>query len=150
MSGDAFIEAMVEKGIGTKQQARFDPGDSCRVMRLGFLLRKTKIDELPELFNVLKGDMSIIGPRPEVPKYVDIYSDRFERILSVRPGLSDFASVKYRDEEAMLSEQPDPERYYIETILPDKLDLAEEYLNRISFKTDMRMIPETIRRIVGK
>lgn len=127
--------------------AQFDPGDSCRVTKLGFLLRKTKIDELPELFNILKGDMSIVGPRPEVPRYVAVYPGRFERILRVRPGLSDFASIKYRDEEAILAEQADPEGYYIDTILPDKLGLAEAYLKTISFKTDMRIIFETVMRI---
>lgn len=134
----------------SNQQAQFDPGDSCRVTRLGFLLRKTKIDELPELFNILKGDMSIIGPRPEVPKYVEIYPEKFKRILCVRPGLSDLASIKYRDEELILSKQIDPERFYIETILPDKLGLAEKYVDSISFNTDMKIIFGTIRRIIRK
>jgi len=91
--------------------------------------------------------MSIVGPRPEVEKYVELYTKDFEAVLKIRPGLSDFASIKYRDEESILSKQADPEKYYIETILPDKLSLAKQYTQQISFKTDMRIIRETLQRI---
>ncbi len=128
-------------------QGKFEPGDSSRITRVGSFLRKTKLDELPELFNVLNGDMSIVGPRPEVEKYVQLYTKDFEVVLKVRPGLSDFASIKYRDEESVLSKQADPEKYYIETILPDKLSLAKQYAQQISFKTDMRIIRDTIQSI---
>jgi lipopolysaccharide/colanic/teichoic acid biosynthesis glycosyltransferase len=113
----------------------FEPGGKSRVTRVGAFLRKFKFDELPELFNVLNGDMSIVGPRPEVEKYVLAYPEDFESTLRVRPGLSDFASIRYHDEEAILASQKDPEKYYREVILPDKLDLAKQYIKEISFKT---------------
>ena len=97
----------------TKNQWEFDPGDIGRVTRVGALLRKTKLDELPELFNVLNGYMSIVGPRPEVYKYVRAYRQDFSAILKIRPGLSDYASIKYSDEEAVLASQPDPEGHYL-------------------------------------
>ena len=133
-----------------QEKKGFNPGDDARVTRLGKFIRKTKIDELPELINVFKGEMSIIGPRPEVSRYVEIYPDKFNRIFSVRPGLSDFASIKYRDEEKILSNQSDPERFYIETILPDKLRLAQQYVDAISFQTDMKIIFETLKELFGK
>ena len=126
----------------------FEPGDNTRVTRVGAFLRRTKLDELPELFNVLNGNMSIVGPRPEVEKYVRGYREDFKEILKIRPGLSDYASIKYRDEEGMLAGQPDPERYYREVVLPDKLHLARRYLEEMSLRTDMRIIMETIKRIV--
>jgi lipopolysaccharide/colanic/teichoic acid biosynthesis glycosyltransferase len=129
------------------KQGQFEPGDSSRITRVGSFLRKTKLDELPELFNVVNSDMSIVGPRPEVEKYVQVYTKDFEAVLKVSPGLSDFASIKYRDEESILSKQADPEKYYIETILPDKLSLAKQYAQQISFKTDMRIMRETIQSI---
>ncbi len=129
------------------KQGQFEPGDGSRITRVGSFLRKTKLDELPELYNVFNGDMSIVGPRPEVEKYVRIYVKDFEAVLEIRPGLSDFASIKYRDEESILAKQPDPEKYYIETILPDKLSLATKYAQQISFKTDMRIMRDTIQRI---
>lgn len=132
-----------------QEKEGFNPGDETRITRLGKFLRKTKIDELPALFNVSRGDMSIVGPRPEVGKYVRLYGKDFEAALQVRPGLSDFASIKYRDEESILVEQSDPEKYYIETILPDKLSLAKQYVQQISFKIDMRIIRDTLRSIVN-
>ena len=126
---------------------QFEPGDSRRVTRLGEVLRKTKLDELPELFNVLFDQMSIVGPRPEVEKYVQVYPDEFGAILQVRPGLSDYASIKYRNEEEILAKVADPEKYYVEEILPDKLRLAEEYVAQISFRTDVKIIAKTIRTI---
>ena len=129
-------------------QQEFDPGDINRVTRVGKFLRKTKLDELPELFNVLNGDMSIVGSRPEVKKYVKVYPDDFKEILKIKPGLSDYASIKYRDEETILANQSDPERYYRQFILPDKLYLAKRYIEDISFKTDMCIIKETLKSIL--
>jgi lipopolysaccharide/colanic/teichoic acid biosynthesis glycosyltransferase len=126
---------------------QFEPGNSQRVTRLGEILRKTKVDELPELFNVLFGHMSIVGPRPEVEKYVLVYPDEFSSILKVRPGLSDYASIKYRNEEESLKKAADPERHYVEEILPDKIRLAKMYSERVSFKTDMSIIAKTIKSI---
>lgn len=139
-----FRSMSIHKNIGRQE---FDPGDNSRVTRVGSFLRKTKLDELPELFNVLNGDMSIIGSRPEVEKYVKAYPDDFKEILKIKPGLSDYASIKYRDEETILANQPDPGRYYRQVILPDKLHLARRYIENISFKTDMRIIKETLKCI---
>lgn len=127
---------------------QFEPSDSSRVTRLGALLRKTKLDELPELFNVLLGDMSIVGPRPEVARYIRFYLDEFRAILEVRPGLSDYASIKYRNEEEVLKRAPDPEKYYVERILPDKLRLAAAYVQRISLRTDMKIMSNTLRSVI--
>jgi lipopolysaccharide/colanic/teichoic acid biosynthesis glycosyltransferase len=131
-------------------QPEFDPGDSRRITRVGWILRKTKLDELPELFNVLNGEMSIVGPRPEVEKYVNSYSEDFKTILKVRPGLSDYASIKYRDEEAIFARQSDPEHYYVHVILPDKLRLAKRYIKNISFSTDLHIIKDTLKSVAGK
>jgi lipopolysaccharide/colanic/teichoic acid biosynthesis glycosyltransferase len=128
----------------------FDPGDNSRVTKVGSFLRRSKLDELPELFNVLTGDMSIVGPRPEVEKYVKTHQKDFERTLRIRPGLSDFASIKYHDEEAILAGQADPERYYREVILPDKLRLAKRYVEEMSFRTDLKIIKHTINSVVTR
>lgn len=129
---------------GDPSQSQFEPGDSRRVTRMGSFLRKTKLDELPELINVLNGDISIVGPRPEVTEYVNTYHHRYKKILIVRPGLSDYASIKYRNEEMLLANQPDPKTYYREVILPDKLRLAEQYVEEISFITDLQIIKKTL------
>jgi len=132
----------------SQSECQFEPGNGSRVTRLGKILRKTKIDELPELFNIFKGDMSIAGPRPEVPKYVQFYPDDFDAILQVRPGLSDYASIRYRNEEEILSRQTAPDDYYRRVVLPDKLSLAGCYVENISFTTDWRIILETVRHIL--
>lgn len=129
---------------------QFEPGNNKRITRIGFLLRKTKIDELPELINVFKGDMSIVGPRPEVEKYILLYREEFQNVLKVRPGLSDIASLKYIDEEEILKNEFDAEKYYIKVILPDKLQLAQYYIKNVSFKTDICIINDTIKGIVKR
>jgi len=136
--------------VNSLAKAQFNPGDNNRVTKVGAFLRKTKIDELPELINVVKGDMSIVGPRPEVEIYVQDYSEDFRKILQIRPGLTDFASIKYRDEENILAKQPDPEVYYREVLLPDKLSLAKCYVDRVSFDTDVRIIKNTLKSIIRK
>lgn len=128
-------------------KGRFEPGENCRVTKFGKLMRDTKIDELPELLNVIKGDMSLVGPRPEVARYVSIYSEEFEKILQIRPGLSDFASIKYRDEEQILAKEKYPEKFYQNVILPDKLESAKRYLSAISFKTDLSIMANTLKHI---
>jgi len=127
----------------------FEPGDKSRATKIGKLLRKTKLDELPELLNVLKGDMSIVGPRPEVKKYVWFYREDYEEILRVRPGLSDFASIKYRNEEDILAARSNPEDYYVHEILPDKLRLAKQYVRNISFGTDSWVIRKTLNSLLA-
>ena len=122
-------------------------GADPRITRAGHWLRKTKVDELPQLFNVLAGDMSLVGPRPEVERYVEMYREQFAYVLSVRPGVTDPASVKYRDEAALLGASPDPEREYVERVLPDKLAIARQYIARATFRSDLAVILRTLLRI---
>ncbi len=118
-----------------------------RITRVGRWLRKTKIDEIPQLINVLSGDMSLVGPRPEVSRYVEMFHDEFAQVLSVRPGLTDPASIKYRDEAAILAASADPEREYVGRILPDKLSLARGYIARASICGDLAVLLRTLLRI---
>src|SRR5215510_9479863 len=115
-------------------------GADPRITRLGRVLRKTKIDELPQLFNILKGEMSFVGPRPEVPQYVELFRQDYEKILDVLPGLTDLASLQYRDEAEALRHARDPEEEYVRNILPDKIRLAKEYLRRSSLFFDITLI----------
>ena len=115
-----------------------------RVTRSGFWLRKTKLDELPQLFNVLVGDMSLVGPRPEVPKYVALYTPEQREILSVRPGITDAASVEMRNEAELMAQQADPEGYYVNVQIPLKIKLAKEYIAQQSLLSDLKLIVRTI------
>jgi lipopolysaccharide/colanic/teichoic acid biosynthesis glycosyltransferase len=119
-----------------------------RITRLGRVLRLTKIDELPQLLNVLKGQMSLVGPRPEVPKYVEMFRDDFAEILQARPGLTDLASLKYRNEAETLAQAAQPEREYVTRILPDKIALSKEYLQRASLAFDVMLIARTLAVVV--
>jgi lipopolysaccharide/colanic/teichoic acid biosynthesis glycosyltransferase len=126
----------------------FEPGEKNRVTRVGRFLRQTKIDELPQLLNVFVGDMSFVGPRPEVPKYREFYSGENALVLMIRPGVTDMASVKYRNEEEQLASAQDPEKFYTEVILPDKLKLNKDYAkNGIGFVDDLAIIFKTLLRI---
>ena len=118
-----------------------------RVTRVGYYLRKYKIDEFPQLLNILKGDMSIVGPRPEVRKYVDLYTPEQMRVLSVRPGLTDYASIRYVNENEVLAASPDPERTYIEEVMPAKLALNLQYIDNQSLAEDLRLIFKTFMAI---
>lgn len=115
-----------------------------RITSVGRLLRKTKLDELPQLINVLKGDMSLVGPRPEVPRYVEMFHADYEEILRVRPGITDLASVKYRDEAAILGEHADTESIYVREILPDKIKLAKRYVQQRTMLLDLKLIYTTV------
>lgn len=129
-------------------------GGSCtyegdpRVTRTGSWLRKFKLDELPQLFNVLVGEMSLVGPRPEVQEYVQMFTPEERTILSVRPGITDWASIWDRDEAKALAGSPDPERTYREVIRPEKIRLQLEYVRRRSFLTDLTILLETLRVLV--
>ena len=124
-------------------------GQDARVTRAGRFLRHYKLDELPQLINVLQGTMSLVGPRPEVPRYVACYSPEMRRIvLSVAPGITDWASIHYKDENAILGRASDPEQAYIETILPAKLEYYAQYVRERSFWTDLRIIASTLTAIV--
>ena len=121
--------------------------DDPRITRLGKFLRKFKIDELPQLFNVIKGDMSIVGPRPEVEKYVLSFKDDFKEILKIRPGITDYATLRFRNEEEILKEYDDIEEGYIKEVLPEKIRLYMQYINDMSFLTDIKLILYTLIRI---
>ena len=115
-----------------------------RITKAGYFIRKYKIDELPQLFNVLKGDMSFVGPRPEVRRYVDLYSKEQMQVLKVAPGITDPASIKYRNENDLLSSANNPEEYYIQYIMPDKLKINIDYINTQTFIKDIKIIFQTI------
>jgi lipopolysaccharide/colanic/teichoic acid biosynthesis glycosyltransferase len=121
----------------------FEPGNVLRITPVGKFLRKTKLDELPQLYNVLKGEMSLVGPRPEVEKWVLVYPERWKLVLSILPGITDNASIEFRNEESILSTSDDPEKTYREIILPKKLDLYEYYVHNHSFIGDMKLIVRT-------
>ena len=115
-----------------------------RITRVGHLLRITKFDEIPQLINVLKGDMSLVGPRPEVPAYVELFERDYREILTVRPGITDLASIKYRHEAQLLAASSDPHSEYIGRILPDKIALAKQYVREASLAFDIRLITQTL------
>lgn len=119
-------------------------GKDNRITKVGAFLRKFKIDELPQLFNVLKGDMSLVGPRPEVPKYVALYNEEQKKVLEVRPGITDIASLRYKDENDILGKVDNPEEYYINVIMKDKLSLNLEYIERGNIFFDIYLIIKTI------
>lgn len=124
-------------------------GKDQRITRVGGVLRKTKLDELPQVINVLKGDMSFVGPRPEVPRYVKLYTKEQRQVLLVRPGITDLASIQYRNESELLAGSADPERTYIEEIMPEKLQLNMLYIRNISVFGDVMIILRTLYRIVA-
>ncbi len=121
--------------------------DDPRITRAGRILRKTKIDELPQLINVLRGEMSLVGPRPETRKYVELFREDYREILEARPGMTDLASIKYRDEAAILGRAQDPEKEYVKRVLPEKIRLAKEYMARSSFSFDLAIILVTLLRL---
>ena len=118
-----------------------------RVTKVGYFIRKYKIDELPQLINVLVGDMSFVGPRPEVPKYVEMYNEEQRKVLSVRPGITDYASIEYRNENDILAKSDNPEQTYIDEVMPAKLKLNLRYISEMSLKTDLKIIFGTIFKI---
>lgn len=124
-------------------------GEDSRITRIGWFLRKTKFDELPQLINVLKGEMSFVGPRPEVRKFVELFRRDYEEILKVRPGITDVASLKYEDEATLVAQFKDPEQAYVDRILPDKIRLAKEYVSRSSVFYDFGLILKTLPRLFG-
>ncbi|WP_421939499.1 sugar transferase [Pedobacter sp.] len=119
-----------------------------RITRIGYWLRKYKLDELPQLLNVLKGHMSLVGPRPEVRKYVNLYNDEQRYVLSVKPGITDWASVEFCNENELLKHAEDPESYYIERIIPAKIQQNLRYIKHNNILTDFKIIWLTINRIV--
>lgn len=131
--------------LGGQLTAGRDP----RVTTIGRFIRATKIDELPQLINVLVGDMSLVGPRPEVPRYVELYKHDYAELLKVRPGITDIASLKYRHESELLGSAPDPESMYVNNILPDKIALGKDYVRRQSLALDVSLILRTVFRMAA-
>ena len=119
-----------------------------RITNVGYYLRKYKLDELPQLFNVLFGDMSFVGPRPEVKKYTDLYNQAQKKVLTVRPGITDYASIKFRNENDLLSVSDNPEQFYIDKIMPEKLDINLKYINDNSLFKDIKIIFDTFYVII--
>ena len=124
-------------------------GSDRRVTGAGGLLRRYKLDELPQLFNVLVGDMSLVGPRPEVPRYVALYTDEQRQVLRLRPGITDPASIQFRDEAVLLGTAEDPERYYIDVLMPEKIRLNMEYAKRATLWQDILTVFRTL-GVMGK
>jgi len=142
-----FRSMTVRRGA---EQGSFDAGSAARVTRVGRFLRKTKLDELPQLWNVLKGDMSLVGPRPEVRMWVEAYPERWAKVLTVRPGITDAASIEFRNEEELLARSTDPGRTYREVILPRKLDFYEQYVATRSFRADIGILLRTAWAVLGR
>jgi lipopolysaccharide/colanic/teichoic acid biosynthesis glycosyltransferase len=118
-----------------------------RITRIGRILRDTKLDELPQLWNIVKGEMSLVGPRPEIPSYVALYTTDQLGVLSVAPGITDIASIRYRHEEKMLERSANPDEFYCRVVLPHKLSLNLQYIRQMSFGLDLKLIFQTLRSI---
>jgi lipopolysaccharide/colanic/teichoic acid biosynthesis glycosyltransferase len=118
--------------------------NDARITRIGKFIRRLKIDELPQLLNVLKGEMSLVGPRPEVPKYVAMYNEKQMKVLTVKPGITDYASIKFRNENELLARAENPEQYYIDEVMPHKLGLNLFYVKNQSLILDLKLIFKTV------
>lgn len=139
------FRTMRENSEGNKQ---ITVGNDSRITGVGHILRKTKLDELPQLFNVLKGEMSLVGPRPEVPKYVELYTEEQREILKVSAGITDYASIYFSNESELLGEAENPEEFYIKKIMPYKIELNKKYIKEIGIVTDIKLIILTILKIL--
>jgi len=125
------------------------PKDDPRITKVGYILRRTNIDELPQLINIIRGEMSLVGPRPEVPEVVNLYEKEYKKILLIKPGMTDFASLEFRREDDILASAKDAYRYYIQEIVPKKLELNFKYLEKQSFLLDTKLIFKTIFKIIS-
>ncbi len=134
--------------VGSDKYSQITVGKDSRITKVGDFLRKYKLDEIPQLINVLLGDMSLVGPRPEVPKYVALYTEEQREILKVRAGITDYASIEFSNENDILANETDPEKAYIEKIMPRKIELNKKYLSEISVMTDIKIILLTIKKIL--
>lgn len=133
----------------TEKQGQITIGADSRITSVGNFLRKTKLDELPQLFNIVMGDMSFVGPRPEVPKYVAMYTWDQKEILKVRAGITDYASIYFSNESEILGKQKEPEKFYIEKIMPYKIELNKKYIKESGIITDIKIIFLTIFKVAG-
>lgn len=141
------FRTMVESAPGEGNPITY--GNDSRITRAGRMLRKTKLDELPQLLNVLKGEMTFVGPRPEVPQFVQMFRQDYEEILKVRPGITDLASLKYRNEAEILGRAADPRQEYIACVLPDKINLGKQYVRSSSLGFDLRLIFKTVFKLIA-
>ncbi len=135
--------------VHSSQKVQLTIGRDPRITRVGHFIRKYKIDELPQLINVLKGDMSLVGPRPEVVKYVNLYSEEQKVVLQVKPGITDYASLEYFEESDLLAQSIDPERTYIDEIMPAKIQINLKYIPNANVLEDIKIIFLTLKRIVS-
>lgn len=135
--------------VNADKQGLLTVGNDKRITSVGKFLRKYKLDELPQFFNVLAGQMSIVGPRPEVPNYVALYNEQQKRVLTVKPGITDYSSLVYFEESNELSKTTNPEEYYIKVIMPHKINLSLKYIENKTFWFDMKIIVWTFMRILG-
>lgn len=146
---DFYVYKFRSMRVGADKQGLITVGGrDPRITRIGYFIRKYKLDELPQLFNVLKGDMSLVGPRPEVRKYVDLYTEEQRKVLSVRPGITDYASIEYVDENTILGQADDADKAYVELIMPDKIRYNMKYINNRSLKEYFKIIFLTFWSIV--
>lgn len=146
---DFYVYKFRSMRVGADKQGLITVGGrDSRITRIGYFIRKYKLDELPQLFNVLKGDMSLVGPRPEVRKYVELYTEEQRKVLSVRPGITDYASIEYVDENTILGQAEDADKAYIELIMPDKIRYNMKYIDNHSLKEYFKIIFLTFWSIV--
>jgi len=145
-----LIKFRTMKVASGKTSGSFDAGDNSRITPLGRFLRKTKLDELPQLINVLKGEMSFVGPRPEVKQWTEVYPEKWKIVHSVKPGITDNDAIEFRNEEEILAKSSDPIKAYKEEILPRKLDLYIDYVNNRSGWGDLIIIYKTIKVVILK
>ena len=136
--------------VGADKGSLITIGDDNRITKSGKFIRKYKLDELPQLFNVFKGDMSLVGPRPEVAKYVNLYTEEQRKVLDVRPGITDYASIAYADENHILELSDNPEKTYVEQIMPDKIKLNMQYINNHTVKEYFKIIFLTQKCVIKK
>jgi lipopolysaccharide/colanic/teichoic acid biosynthesis glycosyltransferase len=134
--------------INKENNSLLTVGNDKRITRVGKVLRKTKLDELPQLFNILKGDMSFVGPRPEVPEYVKYYTEEQRKVLSIRPGLTDYASLYFINEAEILANAQNPEEYYIKEIIPKKISLSLKYVEKPTIWNDFVILAKTFFKIL--
>lgn len=146
---DFYLYKFRSMRVGSDQNGLITVGGKDnRITKVGYFIRKYKLDELPQLLNVIRGDMSLVGPRPEVRKYVNLYSKEQMKVLSVRPGITDYASIEYVDENEILGEAADPDKTYIEVIMPDKIKYNMKYINNRSVLEYLKVIFLTFKSIV--
>ena len=134
---------------GSDRHGLLTVGNDSRITKVGYYIRKFKFDEFAQLFNVIKGDMSLVGPRPEVRKYVDLYTDEQLKVLCVKPGITDIASLEYFEENALLGKSSNPEKTYVEDIMPHKLNLNLQYIKHNNIIVDIKLVFKTLFKVVS-